>query len=140
MIPDESRCTAKAKGSGGRCKNPIIPPTTVCHYHGGRSLRGIAHPRFKAGAKRSKHSKYLPSRLHRDYAKAVSDRRLLSLRNQLALLEAREMELVRGLNPDNDPTKYVETWKDLRELIQERAKLVQAEQKRLQDLGGTMTK
>lgn len=31
---DDLRCTANAK-SGGRCKNPVVPGTTVCRFHGG---------------------------------------------------------------------------------------------------------
>src|SRR5262245_31214402 len=93
------RCTAKAKGSGTQCKNPALPPTTKCRFHGGASLRGVAHPNFKTGA----HSRYLPKHLRQDYQRAVTDPELLSLKSQAALLATREMELTKQLSQMEAP-------------------------------------
>src|SRR5262249_13022945 len=167
------RCTARSKTSGQQCKNPAVLPTDKCRIHGGLSLRGVAHPQYKNGA----HSKYLPRHLRRDYQRAIKDPELLSLRNQVALLAAREMELAKELSKTEAPpweqavdrlvdvenavttgdpevtwetlaslahllrtgadqgAKYAAVWTELREVIQERAKLTVAEQKRLESLG-----
>lgn len=34
MSEDHGRCTANTK-QGGRCRNPVVPGTTVCRFHGG---------------------------------------------------------------------------------------------------------
>jgi len=34
-MDDESRCTATAKSTGERCKNPAVKGTNVCYQHGG---------------------------------------------------------------------------------------------------------
>lgn len=38
---EDLRCTANAK-SGGRCKNPVVPGTTVCRFHGGAAPQVVA--------------------------------------------------------------------------------------------------
>jgi hypothetical protein len=54
-----SRCTAKAKGTGKRCKFPAVKDGNKCRYHGGLSLRGSASPTFKHGL----YSKYAKKEL-----------------------------------------------------------------------------
>jgi hypothetical protein len=56
-----------------------------CRMHGGRVLRGAAHPGFKHGGR----SKYLPQRMLEAYAEAEKDKTLLMLRCDIALLEVR---------------------------------------------------
>jgi hypothetical protein len=34
-MDDSDRCTATAKSTGERCKNPAIPGSNVCRFHGG---------------------------------------------------------------------------------------------------------
>ena len=41
-------CNARTR-SGELCKNAPIYPAGRCRMHGGKSLRGIASPRFKYG-------------------------------------------------------------------------------------------
>jgi len=36
-MDDSDRCTATAKSTGERCKNPAIPGGTVCRFHGGNA-------------------------------------------------------------------------------------------------------
>lgn len=94
MELDESRrCTATAKGTGERCKNVAMPGYTVCRVHGAGSRgkpggRPIVHGRY---------SKYLPERLLDAYQEALADPRLLELGDEIALLGAREIELVNRL-------------------------------------------
>src|SRR5690606_19849988 len=88
------RCTAKAKGSGERCKNAAVNGFTVCRMHGAGSKgkpggRPIKHGRY---------SKHLPERLAGKYAEAQADERLLELRDEIALLDARLGELLGSLD------------------------------------------
>ncbi len=41
-------CNARTR-SGGLCQNAPMYPAGRCRMHGGKSLRGIASPRFKHG-------------------------------------------------------------------------------------------
>jgi hypothetical protein len=67
--------------------------------HGGRSPAGIGHPRFKGG----KYSKYLPKGIRSSYERAIGDPTLLSLHDDLALLEVRQVELMKRLSQAPPP-------------------------------------
>lgn len=41
-LTDDKRCTAKAKGSGERCKLPAIPGLPTCRRHGSATKVGLA--------------------------------------------------------------------------------------------------
>jgi hypothetical protein len=56
--------------------------------HGGKSLAGVAHPRYRTGL----HSKHTPANLRRLYRKGIKDPELLSLRDDLAFHQALQME------------------------------------------------
>ena len=59
--------------------------------HGGKNLRGIAHPNFVNGS----HSDYvLPPRMREAYSDALSDPKLLELKTEIALVHARAQDLV----------------------------------------------
>jgi hypothetical protein len=58
--------------------------------HGGKIPRGQALPQFKSG----RYSKFLPARMAAKYQEAQADPELLSLRSELALLDARIAELL----------------------------------------------
>ena len=47
--PDNRRCTAKSKRSQQRCKNWAMRERAVCRFHGGKSYRGLASPRYVHG-------------------------------------------------------------------------------------------
>ena len=57
----------------------------VCQVHGGKTPSGIASPHYKTG----RYSKVLPARLTARYEEAATDARLLELRDDIALLDAR---------------------------------------------------
>jgi hypothetical protein len=63
---------------------------TVCRMHGGTSLGGAASGRYKTG----KYSKFLPSRLAEQYHRARIHPELLSVREDLAVAEARLTDLL----------------------------------------------
>lgn len=62
--------------------------------HGGKSLKGLASPNYKTG----RWSKYAPSRLLAKYDEARSDSELLSMREEIALLDARLSDLLQRVD------------------------------------------
>lgn len=83
-------CTARSKRTGQPCQRPAMTGKTVCYHHGGKSRAGLAAPAFKTG----RYSKYLPARLLDRYEAALADDTLLELREEIALLDARLVDLL----------------------------------------------
>ncbi len=77
-------CTAKSKRTGKLCGAQPMKGKTVCYHHGGKSLAGKDSPSYKTG----RFSKYLPDRLAEKYEEALSDPELISLSNELALVDS----------------------------------------------------
>ena len=77
------RCNAKAR-SGSQCSKSAIEGMTKCRFHGGLSLKGAAHPRYKDGT----HSKYMPKRLGQLFDEAMLDPDFLSQRKRIAQMTA----------------------------------------------------
>lgn len=50
-LRDAPRCSAKAKSTGQRCRNPSKQNRNVCRLHGadGGAPRGKAHPNYRHG-------------------------------------------------------------------------------------------
>ncbi len=61
--------------------------------HGGKAQWGAANASFKDG----RYSKLLPVQMQVDYRRATQDRDLLALREDIALLDTRLAEVLRGL-------------------------------------------
>ena len=89
MMADRALCGAKTR-DGDPCRAWPLKGHTRCRMHGGRSLRGPAHPAFRSG----RYSKVLPSRLLAQYRAAEKDPELTSLRGELALVDARLADLL----------------------------------------------
>lgn len=83
------QCQAK-KTNGQPCKANAISGMRVCRVHGGATPRGLASPHYKTG----RYSKALPARLAARYAEAEADPRLLELRDEVALTDARLGDLL----------------------------------------------
>jgi hypothetical protein len=84
------RCTAKAKHRQEQCRLSAVAGMTVCRFHGGLTPRGQALPQFRTG----KYSKFLPARMLARYREAERDPDLTSLHSELALADARLMDLL----------------------------------------------
>lgn len=84
------QCKAYSRRTGQQCGNRAIKGREVCRMHGGKSPRpGPAHPRFKDG----RYSKVLEgSTLEELYARMRQDPKLLHLKEEIALLTARQQE------------------------------------------------
>lgn len=114
------QCNAKSKSTGERCKQPAVAGSTKCRFHGGLTPRGVASPHFVHGRR----SKYLPSRLMEHYQEALDDPRLLELRDDIALLDARLAELIGRVSGDVDvgPVR----WRELQNLFKAYNAAIQA--------------
>jgi len=84
-----TKCTAKSKQTGKRCGGWAVPGGDKCHWHGGKTPRGIALPQTKHG----RYSKSLPTRMLAVYEAALVDPELLSTRDDMAKLVARLVDL-----------------------------------------------
>jgi hypothetical protein len=127
-----AQCTAKAKSTGERCRRPAVPGRNVCRYHGGATPRGIASPNFKHG----KYSKDLPKGLIARYEQAAQDPELLALRDEIALLDARMVELMHKLGGGEADQ---EVWKEIYAALEQRRRLVESERRRLVEMQQMIT-
>jgi len=89
-----SQCTAKSKRSHERCLKAAMHGRSTCYHHGGPTPRGYGLPQTTHG----RYSKVLPIALAQTYRAARSNQDLLSLRDDLAVCEARLMELFQRLD------------------------------------------
>lgn len=82
-------CGAQKRKSGEPCRAKAMA-NGRCRIHGGKSLAGIAAPGYKDG----RYSKVLPKRMREAYAQALDDPQLLEQREQIAVLDARLLDLL----------------------------------------------
>jgi hypothetical protein len=80
-------------GAGELCEAIAIKGKTKCRKHGGRSLSGLAHPNFKTG----RYSKDLPTQMALRAAEARGNPELLSVSDDIALIETRIAEVLTQL-------------------------------------------
>lgn len=86
---ERKRCGAKTR-SGKPCRGFVVTGRERCRMHGGTIPRGLALPQTKHG----RFSKDLPTRLLAHYQAALDDPETIALREELALLFAREGDLL----------------------------------------------
>lgn len=145
-----------------------------CYKHGGATPRGIDSPHLKHG----RYSRDIPTRLAARYEEAQRDPTLLTLDQDIALIDARLADVLSRVDTGesgalwrqakaackafakayrgNDDKKIATTfylledainggvsdydaWGDVRSLINQRARLVEGERKRLVEMEQTMT-
>lgn len=100
------RCQAWSPNQGRQCLGIAMRGGDKCRVHGGRTPKGIASPHFKSG----RYSETgLPAGYLETYHKSLSDSELLSYRDDLALLEARQVFIITNL----DKMPSFEIWKQL---------------------------
>lgn len=85
------QCKAKSKQSGQRCKRAAMIGKEVCAMHGGKSPRGMESPNFKTG----RYSKDAPARMNARYLAGLEDPELTSLRDEIAMVDARTSDLLK---------------------------------------------
>lgn len=137
----------------------------ACHLHGGKSVRGISHPRYVNG----RYSKDLPAALLNRYLQSLEDPRALDLRNELALVDVRIgqlLEMLDGAGPslhwrqlelildsdEEDDVKLAQLssairtgssdwqrWNEVFSAIEKRQKLVESERRRAVEMQQMIT-
>ena len=85
----KTTCGAKTR-SATPCQRPPVAGRERCRLHGGATPIGAGSPHFRTG----RHSRYLPTRLAARYDEAQADQRLLELRDDIALVDARIADLL----------------------------------------------
>lgn len=100
-----AQCTATSKRSGERCRNRPAIGRTLCHIHGGKTPVGIAAPQTVTG----RYSKHLPTRMLATYEASKADPELLALRDEIGLLDARLVDLLKRV----DTGESGATWRAL---------------------------
>lgn len=97
------RCNAKNR-QGNQCGKHAVPGKTKCRNHGGATPSGIASPHWKHGRR----EKYLPKNLVGKYTEALKDVDLISLRDEIALVDARINTLLEALDKDSATNTFGE--------------------------------
>lgn len=122
-------------GARNRHQQPcrLYPGTNGrCRYHGGHSVSGIASGAWKHGRR----SKVMPTDIREAMERAANDPQLLSLAEQLGMVEAKEDRLLERLAEverdagelsAEDVTSII--WEELKEWADHKRKLVDTEMK-----------
>jgi hypothetical protein len=93
--PIEGRCGARLKQKPGQfCPNYPVSGSKRCRMHGGKSLKGIAHPNWQGGRHPERLVNVLPERMKDAGERASNDPLLGGLRGQMAVMEARLADLI----------------------------------------------
>lgn len=98
------------KRDGSPCRQWAMRGKSKCHKCGGKSLSGVAHPNYKHG----RYVKSLPTQLAQRAEEARNNPRLLSLTEEIALVEARLAQLLGSLGTGESGA----TWRALREALE----------------------
>ena len=104
-----TRCTANAKQSGERCRRRATPGKEVCVIHGSRTPAGIASPHTIHG----RYSTALPGRLLERYRVALADEVLLEQRDEVAVLEARLVDVLGRVESGESGAVWIRLGKQL---------------------------
>lgn len=104
-----AQCTAKSKRSGQQCKKSAVDGFAVCEIHGGKTPKGAASPQFKDG----RYSKHLPNDLRALYEEAKNDPDLLSVRQDIQLIDTLLAANIKKLDSDESGA----AWEAIRKSI-----------------------
>jgi len=109
------RCGAKTR-DGKPCNAWAVSGRERCRMHGGATPRGLAHPSTTHGA----YSRALPPRILADFEAARTDPELLELRNQIGLVDARILDVLRRVDTGESGARWRElnaAWRAYRDAV-----------------------
>lgn len=106
-----AQCKAKSKRTGERCRRAAVAGKEVCYIHGGATPSGPDSPHWKHGRYARGYADIVPKRLVERYEAALNDRQALSMRAELALIDARLADMLARV----DSGESGSLWKSLRE-------------------------
>jgi hypothetical protein len=134
-----SFCNAHNR-DGSTCTNVVVKGMAKCRMHGGKSLAGMANGNYRSG----RYSKHLPVQMAQRAEEARTNPRLLSLSDDIAVLEARLAERFRALEQDGSATVWPDlqaTWRALHEALKSGngagVQAAEREMERLLTVGGS---
>lgn len=105
-----TRCDGILKNGerkGERCQQLALKGRRGCPCHGGKTPAGADQPAYTTG----RYSKYLPEKLAGRYEKMLDNSRLLSLIDEIALIDAKVIETF-----ETAPTT-VDVWRNIRIVV-----------------------
>ena len=107
----EAACCSKLAGKDRLCESQILFANGRCKMHGGKSLKGIAHPNWKHGRNSLVSA---PSALRDYYEKWLQDPELIHHRHETAMV----MGMLQDLLENNEEGGTPALWKRLRDLVE----------------------
>lgn len=111
------RCGAK-KRNGQPCQQWPIKGRTRCRLHGGKSRIGSGAGRYIHG----RYSRCLPTRLAAAYEHATHDPQLLELRRDIALTDARIMDMLQRVDSGESGTLWRQAQAAMRRFTRKHAR------------------
>lgn len=114
------QCQADSQGTGERCQKNVIQGSLYCKAHSGGAAKqtGLASPNFKHGkhsggspqqrtmAGKTRWAASVPARLITHFERSLADQDVLSLKPELALIDAMLGEQIEGLDQDGYPALF----------------------------------
>ncbi len=91
------KCKAHSSRTGKPCQREAMRGREVCYTHGGAVPVGPDHPRYKHG-KYSRYALALPEGWRDQLEELLRDRNFMSLKERLAVLDQRLLELLKRVN------------------------------------------
>jgi hypothetical protein len=98
------QCKAWSRRNQQQCRNHAIKGLEVCRMHGGKTPRGPSSANYKDG----RHSRFLPSRMFAAYRAAGLDPKLMELRQEIALLDARMIDVLKRVDTGEAGSIWIE--------------------------------
>lgn len=123
-----------AKRTNGEICQSFAMANGRCRVHGGATPKGVASPNFRHG----RYSKSMPEHLASRYAEALTDSRLLELRDEISLVDVRMADLLAKLDEEVKPDDS-EVWKEILDTIGARQRLVESERRRYVEMQSIIT-
>ena len=107
-------CGAKKK-DGGPCRQSPITGRNRCRLHGGKSPRGIAHPRFQHGM----YSRDLVGKaVGQRYEAALKDEKLIQLRDDIAIATGRIGQILERIENGESAKSWMELQDTYKEFLE----------------------
>jgi len=104
------RCQGWSGSEGAQCTNSPTTGRPFCRWHGGRAAIGPRAGNYKHG----KYAQSLPLRLAANYEASRNNAELVSLKEEIALVDSHTLELIEQMKNDGHS---LETWKQLKETL-----------------------
>lgn len=123
-----------SRSTGKPCRKRRLVGATACEHHGGCS-QGARNPAYKHG----RYVTSIPGRFQAKYEQAQKDPNLLSLRNEIHLIDVRLRQVLEGLSEEVDREADLRQWRLVLDLIERRERVVASERKRLVEMQQVIT-